>query len=117
MGAEVLLLVATRPRSLVRWDPDYVYVDHGEAFRRHHAAAYPDGDTPMRTYGSSAWALDHLDAHGGSGYMPAHLVVDRLEAAIDAALERGPVLDAEVSAFTWGAVFARVEAVWRELLA
>jgi len=43
--------------------------------------------------------------------------VDRLVVAIDTALERGPVDDADVTPFTWCAVFARVEAVWREILA
>jgi glycosyltransferase involved in cell wall biosynthesis len=45
--------------------------------------------------------------------------VDRLEEALDRALAAGAVTpDADALApFTWGAVFARVESVWRELTA
>jgi DNA-binding transcriptional LysR family regulator len=74
-----LILVATRPRTLVRWDPDYIYVDSGEAFRRSHAAAYPDGGTASVTFGSSSWALGHLLRHGGSAYLPERLVACLIE--------------------------------------
>ena len=76
---ERLLLVSTSKRPLMRWDPNYVYVDYGEEFRRKHAAAYADGDTPMTVFGSPAWALDYLMLNGGSGYLPARLIRHHLE--------------------------------------
>jgi glycosyltransferase involved in cell wall biosynthesis len=48
--------------------------------------------------------------------------VDRLEAALDAALQKPPLGDPAVAmpgaleTFTWKAVFERVEAIWRELI-
>ena len=74
-----LLLVSTRPRELMRWDPDYIYIDSGEAFRKQHAASYPDGDTPTVTLGSASWGLDYLLRKGGSGYLPLRLVKSALE--------------------------------------
>lgn len=74
-----LVLVATRARPLMRWDPDYIYVDSGEAFRRAHAAAYPDGGTASVTFGSSSWALGHLLRQGGSAYLPLRLVAPLIE--------------------------------------
>ena len=73
-----LVLVSTRQRKLMRWDPDYVYVDSGEEFRKSHAASYPDGDTPSVTLASSTWALDHLLKYGGSGYLPIRLIESHL---------------------------------------
>lgn len=68
-----LILVSTEQRELMRWDPAYVYVDSGEEFRRSHAAAYPDGDTPTVTIGSALWALEYLLKTGGSAYLPVRL--------------------------------------------
>lgn len=69
-----LIQVATRKRTVMRWDPDYVYVDHGVDFRRQHAAAYQVEETAAVSFGHSAWALQHILTHGGSGYMPLRLV-------------------------------------------
>jgi hypothetical protein len=45
-------------------------------------------------------------------------LVERLTAALDDALQQGPVAEpAGLESFTWAAVFRRVEAVWRELVA
>lgn len=49
---------------------DYVFVDHGDEFRRQHAAAFPGGVTTALTIASSDWALDHLLREGGTGYLP-----------------------------------------------
>ncbi|MEM7207948.1 MAG: LysR family transcriptional regulator [Pseudomonadota bacterium] len=69
-----LLQVATVARKLMRWDPGYIYVDHGEEFRKDHAATYADGDTPTVTFGSPVWALEYLLRNGGSAYLPRRLV-------------------------------------------
>ena len=65
-----LVLVASRPRELMTWDPDYVYVDLGPEFRRQHSLAWPVDETAHLTFGSSRWARDHLLRKGGSGYLP-----------------------------------------------
>ncbi len=76
---EPLLLVSTEPRALMRWDPLYVYVDMGEEFRRAHATAYPDGDTPTTIFGSALWGLEHILDRGGSAYLPESLVHGRIK--------------------------------------
>lgn len=75
-----LVLVSTRSRELVRWDPEYVYVDSGEEFRKSHAVSYPDGDSPTVTLASSGWACEYLLKKGGSGYLPLRLVDPHLAA-------------------------------------
>lgn len=79
LDRERLILVSTVKRPLMRWDPVYVYVDYGDDFRRDHAAAYPDGDTPMTVFSSPGWALDYLHRNGGSGYLPERLVCGEIE--------------------------------------
>jgi DNA-binding transcriptional LysR family regulator len=74
-----LVLVSTQPRQLMRQDPDYIYVDSGEEFRKNHAAAYADGDTPTVTLASTSWARDYLLLRGGSGYLPLRLVEQQLD--------------------------------------
>ena len=69
-----LILVSTRARELMRWDPGYIYVDSGEEFRKSHAASYPDGDTPTVTLASATWARAYLLKKGGSGYLPRRLI-------------------------------------------
>ena len=76
LGEDRLVLVSSTPRPLMRWDPRYIYVDSGEEFRRSHAAAYPDGDTPTTTFGSAVWALEHILAHGGSAHLPERLIAE-----------------------------------------
>ncbi|NKB77428.1 MAG: LysR family transcriptional regulator [Gammaproteobacteria bacterium] len=80
---ERLILVSTAQRALQRWDPGYIYVDSGEEFRKSHAAAYPDGDTPFLTIGSAVWAKDYMlkqpDGSSVSGYLPARLIDDEIK--------------------------------------
>ena len=91
LASERLILVSRHPRGLMRWDPGYIYVDAGEEFRKNHAAAYPDGDTPTLTIGSATWAREYLINKGGSGYLPEGLVAnDIAEGALT------PVPDAPV---------------------
>ena len=76
---EKLILVSTKKRKLMRWDPAYVYVDYGEEFRRNHAATYPDGDTPMTVFNSAHWALEYLLENEGSAYLPDRLIKGHLK--------------------------------------
>lgn len=74
LSSDRLLLVSTRPRELMRWDPNYIYIDSGEEFRKSHASSYPDGDTPTVTLASATWAREYLLRKGGSGYLPSRLI-------------------------------------------
>ena len=74
-----LLQVASRARKVMRWDPEYVYVDMGQEFRRRHAEAYPVDETAAVTFGTCRWALDHVLKWGGSGYLPYRLVAGHIE--------------------------------------
>ncbi len=65
-----LVQVATVARDAQAWDEGYIYVDLGTDFRRWHSIAWPGDDTAHITFGSSAWALDHLLRKGGSAYLP-----------------------------------------------
>ena len=86
-----LLLVSSRPRPLMHWDPDYILVDWGETFRREHALAYPTGETPALTFGEGSVALRHLLAHDGSGYLPERAVAPYLGAGKLYRVEGAPV--------------------------
>ncbi|MFT5608792.1 MAG: DNA-binding transcriptional LysR family regulator, partial [Parvicella sp.] len=90
MFTERRVLVSQTKRPLMRWDPNYIYVDAGEAFRKNHAAAYPDGDTPLKTISSSVWAKGIMLKQGGSGYLPHHLIVDELRSGALHLVEGAP---------------------------
>ena len=80
LQADRLILVSTRPRGLVRWDPEYLYVDSGEEFRKLHAASYPDSEISTVTLGSAVLAREYLLQKGGSGYLPLRLIEEDLAA-------------------------------------
>ncbi len=65
-----LILVSRGALAGPRLDSAYVYVDHGDEFRRQHAAAFPGDVTSALVIASADWALDHLLRNGGSGYLP-----------------------------------------------
>ena len=73
-----LVLVSREHLSAPRLDGSYVYVDHGDEFRRQHAAAFPGDVTSALVVASSDWALDHLLRNGGSGYLPRRHVAPAL---------------------------------------
>ena len=60
-------------------DASYVYVDHGDEFRRQHAAAFPGGTTWAVTIASAEWASNHLLRKGGSGDLPRRQVGDLIK--------------------------------------
>lgn len=86
-----IVQVATRPRKVVEWDPDYIYVDYGPAFRVQHAEVWPVEDTAGSSYSNPDWALAHLLSEGGSAYLPsaqiAGLVADGKLFPVDGAPE------------------------------
>lgn len=76
---EQLVLYSTRPDSKMAYDGDYVFVDaaHGQ-FSRLHARAYAHADIAKVSFGSAVWALNYLQRHGGSAYLPTHLATQPL---------------------------------------
>ncbi len=77
-----LILVSRERMAGPRLDAGYVYVDHGDEFRRQHAAAYPGDLTSALVIASSDWALDHLLKNGGSGYLPRRHAAAQLAAGL-----------------------------------
>lgn len=72
--------VATRPREVMDWDPEYIYVDLGSEFRRQHAIQWAQDHGARMTFGDSRWALQTLLTEGGSAYLPQRLVHTHLTA-------------------------------------
>lgn len=66
---EVVMVSSDRNAAPVP-DQRYIYVDHGDEFRRQHAAAFPAATVSAVTIASSDWALDMLLRAGGTGYLP-----------------------------------------------
>jgi DNA-binding transcriptional LysR family regulator len=73
-ATDELLQVSSRPRAAGDWDPAYVFVDYGPAFRITHAAAWPGDETAATSFSTPDWALAHLLAEGGTAYLPLRLV-------------------------------------------
>ncbi|MCA0434459.1 MAG: LysR family transcriptional regulator [Proteobacteria bacterium] len=73
---DALVMVAREQGAGPTLGANYVYVDHGDEFRRQHVAAFPGDLASALTIASSDWALDYLLRKGGSGYLPRRLVQD-----------------------------------------
>ena len=111
--ADRLVLVSRERRPLKDWDPGYIYVDWGEAFRRNHALAYPASETSPISFGDGAFALRHILARGGSGHLPlravqAHLAAGRLYLVAEAPefarpvfLARSPFVAGDLAKADW----------------
>jgi len=91
LRADTLVLCADAPDIPIRFNPDYVYVDLGEEFRKQHAAAYADADTARVTFGCATWALEFLLANGGSAYLPERLAHSHLESGALYVVTKAPV--------------------------
>jgi DNA-binding transcriptional LysR family regulator len=79
---ERLVLVTTNPEARLSDDEDYVYVDWGPDFVRHHGTSFPDV-APGLFVGLGPLALDYVLAAGGAGYfrmraIQPHLASGRL---------------------------------------
>ncbi len=68
-----LVMVSTDVDAKAQLGGGYIFVDHGDEFRRRHAEAFAADSPAAVTIASSAWALDHLLRHGGSGYLPRRI--------------------------------------------
>lgn len=69
-------LYSTNPDSPIKFDPGYVFVDHGPEFSRQHAAAYADAATARLNFGTATLALEHVLRFGGSVYLPERIAAD-----------------------------------------
>lgn len=69
-----LILVSARRGQSAALDSAYVYVDHGDQFRRQHAEAFPEARPSPVTIAASNWALEYVLRTGSKGYLPARLV-------------------------------------------
>ncbi|HQR23705.1 MAG TPA: LysR family transcriptional regulator [Steroidobacteraceae bacterium] len=70
---EQLVLVSTRRDAAPLPRSDYVYVDFGPEFHAQHGLAFPDFAGPALAMNNASLALQHLLAHGGTGYLPSRL--------------------------------------------
>jgi LysR family transcriptional regulator, flagellar master operon regulator len=69
-----LVLVSARAGASAELDPAYVYVDHGEEFRRQHAEAFPGARPSLVTIAASEWAVEYLQRTESKGYLPTRIV-------------------------------------------
>ena len=88
---EAIVHVSAAVRRGDEGNAGYIYVDLGVDFRRQHVLAFPAAKTASITFSTSAWALEHLLAHGGSAYLPLGLVRDHLRARTLHRVEGAPV--------------------------
>lgn len=89
LPAEELALYSDRPGTPARADPLYVFVDHGDEYRRQHDESYHDAGVARISFNSSWWALQHMLDKGGSAYLPRalaapHVAAGRLHETPDA---------------------------------
>jgi DNA-binding transcriptional LysR family regulator len=70
---DTLMLVSTDPAGAAEPGPGYVYTDWGPEFYARHSAAFPDFIGPALTANIGWVGLQHILAHGGSGYFPLRL--------------------------------------------
>lgn len=73
-----IVRVSTQP-DVGEEDANYVYVDHGNNFRREHAIDYPMNETTAITMSNSQWGLNYILRNGGSAYLPYRMVSELLE--------------------------------------
>jgi hypothetical protein len=69
-----LILVSASGDQSAAFDSAYVYVDHGDRFRRQHAEAFPEARPSPATIAASDWALEYLLRTDSKGYLPSRLV-------------------------------------------
>jgi DNA-binding transcriptional LysR family regulator len=69
-----LILVSVRGDQSAVLDSEYIYVDHGDQFRRQHAEAFPEAPPSPVTIAASDWALEYLLRTGSKGYLPSRVL-------------------------------------------
>lgn len=71
---EQITLYSDRRDTSLKSDPQYLFVDHGEEYRRWHGESYFDAGTARLTFNTSLAALEFMLGTGGSAYLPRSLV-------------------------------------------
>lgn len=74
LGEELVLVSSPQACGGPCVDPGYVYVDWGAEFHARHKLAFPDYDGAGIVAGIGWLGLQHVLAHGGSGYFPLRTV-------------------------------------------
>jgi LysR family transcriptional regulator, flagellar master operon regulator len=69
-----LILVSASGHQTAALDSAYVYVDHGDQFRRQHAEAFPEAPPSPVTIAASDWALEYMLRTASKGYLPGRVV-------------------------------------------
>lgn len=87
---ERLILVSTDPAAAAEPGPGYVFIDWGPEFYARHSASFPNFIGPGLTANIGWLGLQHVMAQGGSGYFPARLVRDQLDAGRLTHLKEAP---------------------------
>ena len=99
---EEIALYGTRPGMAHKGNADYVFVDHGEEYRKGHGETYFDANTARVEFSSSTWAIGYLMDRGGQAYLPR-------------ALAAGPLSEGRLHAVPDAPVFQRRRyLVWRD---
>ncbi len=88
---ENLVLYSNRPNTPIKGDAQYIFVDHGEDYRRQHGESYHDAGIARISFDASEWALHHLLTRGGSAYLPQTLAQPHVEAGQLYVLPDAPV--------------------------
>lgn len=92
---EELVLASSRAGTAAEPGSDYIYVDWGAEFFAQHSLAYPGYSGAALTVNIGWLGLQHLLAHGGTGYFPKrmlreHELSGKIHRVADAAVFRLP---------------------------
>jgi LysR family transcriptional regulator, flagellar master operon regulator len=68
-----LIFVAAGVDQSAALDSAYIYVDHGDRFRRQHAEAFPEARPSPVTIAASDWAVEYLLRTNSKGYLPSRV--------------------------------------------
>lgn len=107
---EKLVLVSNRPRGVMRWSPDYIYMDWGDEIRAAHRNAYPGGNRPSLTGSIGPLCIRLVLDSGGSGYFPYGSVRREVREGRLFIVDGAPVFDRSVYC-----IYQRSEAVARRV--
>ncbi|MEQ1805897.1 MAG: LysR family transcriptional regulator [Burkholderiaceae bacterium] len=107
---EKLVLVSNHPRGVMRWSPDYIYMDWGDEIRAAHRSAYPGGNRPSLTGSIGPLCIRLVLDSGGSGYFPYGSVRRYVREGRLFIVDGAPVFDRTVYC-----IYQRSEAVARRI--
>jgi DNA-binding transcriptional LysR family regulator len=74
-----LIMVAAKPHQHAQLDDSYIYIDHGEEFRRQHAHVFVGAPPSLLTIAASEWALEYLQQWDAKGYLPLRVATPALQ--------------------------------------